>query len=457
MSGERLFEKLKELKREFINSTKKVLKEKVSTNPNTLRAYVIEITENYNNLVEYIENVYTVFGEKEKQVLNEQFTYVRGKLAESYLKLQCNYVISDKFCAKIQIEQESELDESLNYESFILEIKEESEVLKVDLKTDEKLVSVQDSNSNSNLHLIPENSINNKMVDLTKLELLKLCAGTINQNYEGDPLKLESFINAIKLLETMATTTELQSTLVSFIKTKLVGKALEYMPTGTLTTDQIITVLREKIRPESSKIIEGRLAALRSDRQSLQNFSKMAEELAENLKRSLIMEGMTVEKANEVTIDRTVKMCRSSAKNDLTRAVIASTKFSEPKEVISTFIVEIGQEVEERQILAYRSQKKRNNNNNNRNQYQNQNRNRGNNYNRNNNNNYNNNHKNHGYRGKKRYNNNDNNNNNYNNRQSNDNDRNGSNGNSRNVRYTSSGNERRPVQEQRELVNREEL
>lgn len=391
-----------------------------------------------------------MLGETEKEFLNELFKYARQKLAKCYLKLECNYNIPEGFCTKVQ--QIENLEDTETYLSFLSNtddnFEDSEDIHKNTIIFTEKLETANNSLSSSQTS-ISSISDSNEMAHISKVEFIKLCASTINQHFDGDPLKLGSFLNSIDLLQSMATNEELKDSLVKFIKTKLVGKALEYMPEDPLTIEQIVALLRDKVKPESSKIIEGRLAALRTDKQSLQNFSKIAEELAENLKRSLIMEGMTPQKANEVTIDKTVKMCRASARSDLTKSVIASTKFNEPKEVISTFVVEIGQEVEERQVLAYRAQgRKSYHNNQNQNRNQNRNRKYYNNRNGNNNNN------NQGYyRGRKRNNNNYNNNNN--NRPVNDNDRNRSHN---NVRYTSaSGNERRPAPEQQELVHREEL
>lgn len=52
------------------------------------------------------------------------------------------------------------------------------------------------------------------------------------------------------------------------------------------------------------------------------------------------MEGMTSQKANEMIIEKMVKMCRSSARTDLVESVLAASKFNNANEVISTFIVE---------------------------------------------------------------------------------------------------------------------
>lgn len=223
------------------------------------------------------------------------------------------------------------------------------------------------SDNNSNGDSVSNNEEHTMANSPSLIEFLKLCASTLNTPFEGDPLKLDAFCNAIALLTPIASTPELQSTLFNFIKTKLIGKALESIPTNADSIQIIVDSLREKIKPESSRVVEGRLAALKTDRQSLQQFAKTAEELAEALKRSLIIEGMTSQKANEMAVEKTVKMCRSSARTDLVKSVLAASKFNDAKEVISTFIVEIGQEAEERKVLAYNVSKKHNkkyNNNN---------------------------------------------------------------------------------------------
>lgn len=97
------------------------------------------------------------------------------------------------------------------------------------------------------------------------------------------------------------------------------------------------------------------MQALKADRVALQEFSEKAEALADDFRRALVMEGIPSEKANEMTIDKTVNICRSSARSDLVKSILASTDFENPKEVIAKFITEINAEKQEKQVLAYRS------------------------------------------------------------------------------------------------------
>lgn len=123
--------------------------------------------------------------------------------------------------------------------------------------------------------------------------------------------------------------------------TRLEGIAREAIVIEPTNPNDIITQLRAAIKTEPSKVIEGRILALRTERTNLTKFAERAEELAEQLRRSLITEGFSKPKAKELSIEKTVELCRKSARNDTVKAVLAASKFTEPKEVIAKMIVEI--------------------------------------------------------------------------------------------------------------------
>lgn len=171
-------------------------------------------------------------------------------------------------------------------------------------------------------------------------DFMALAHRTINYKFSGDPLALDSFVDAIKLLTSLCKQ-ENKEICIQFIMTKLEGEAREAIETEPTSTDEIITQLKEHIKPESSKVIEGRILALRSDKTNLITFSQRAEELAEQYRRSLCNEGYSKAKAKQLSIERTVDLCRRSARNDQVKSIIAATTFTEPKEVIAKMIVEI--------------------------------------------------------------------------------------------------------------------
>lgn len=194
--------------------------------------------------------------------------------------------------------------------------------------------SAETNNSNS----IEENNSTNMAQSVD--EFMALAGRTMNTKYNGDFLGLDSFIDAIKLLNTFCKP-ENKETCINFIMTKLEGDAREAIETEPKTTQDIIDALREHIKPESSRVIEGRILALTADRTNLTTFPQRAEDLAEQYRRSLCNEGYSKPKAKELAIEKTVDLCRRSARNDQVKAIIAATAFTEPKDVIAKMIVEI--------------------------------------------------------------------------------------------------------------------
>lgn len=196
-----------------------------------------------------------------------------------------------------------------------------------------------------------------------KLEYIRAASQMINRSYSGDPLSRASFVNSVKLLKSV-TAANLNAVLLEFVISKLEGKALECIPPNPENVDAIIAALERDIQPDSSKVITGRLLALKSDRAKIMEFTEQAEKLADALQRSLIVEGIPQAKAREMSIEKTVEVCRGVARSDLAKSILAATKFDSPKEVIAKYVVESSTEEKEKQILAFKANRKQNGRNN---------------------------------------------------------------------------------------------
>lgn len=55
-----------------------------------------------------------------------------------------------------------------------------------------------------------------------------------------------------------------------------------------------------------------------------------------------------------MAVEQTVKICRNNAKSGLVKAILASTVFSEPKDVVAKLIVEESATEHEHQVLSLR-------------------------------------------------------------------------------------------------------
>lgn len=188
---------------------------------------------------------------------------------------------------------------------------------------------------------------------MNALELFNAVNRQFRQNYSGDPLGLTSFIDAVDILSEFATTNDLQKSLVRYVKAKLEGRAREFVTEDIETIAGLKQVLKANIVPENSKVIEGRIASLRYAYSRQEEFSSKAEELADALRRTLIVEGMTPSKANEISIDKTVQLCRKSTNSDIVKSILSSAHFDSPKEVIAKMITENDTCVKEKQILKF--------------------------------------------------------------------------------------------------------
>lgn len=317
----RLFKNLKE---NFINVTKRVLKKNITTNQTKLTEYRSDVPLAYNEVVEYIAKHWNKLHEDDKVVLKKDINYLRCKL------MQC--------CGKLN--GTVELDANLLRSVDKIEIVQQEE--EVDDDSEEE----------------PERNNRDEMAP-TQIEMMRLYAQTINKNYAGDPLGLQSFLNSVTLLKSMTEDAHL-TILKQFILSKLEGKALESVPQNPGSIDEIINALKARIKPEGSKVVTGKLMALKTDRLNASDFSKQAEGLAEALQRALVMEKIDADKAREMTVDKMVELCRGNARTDLVKSILGAGTFSDPKDVIAKFVVESATEAKEKNVLAFRSNYNRN-------------------------------------------------------------------------------------------------
>lgn len=333
---------------------KRVLKKDLSTNRLKHIEYAIALTQAYNEYSSYAFSFYNNFTVRSQEDVKDEWTTVRDKVNQSFGKILVTFEVP------------KELKDNIDIKQILKDNFTEREIIAYDTFS-------QPSGSNLNLATSDTNSVGSSVTEtegdfldidnlftntmanpMTNLEFMNLASKYINKNYSGDPLALSAFINSLELLKDF-TTDALNPTFFRFVKSKLDGKALEAIDGNPAidTVQKIIDALKAQIRPDNSKVVAGRMLALKPDRAKLTEFSQQAESLAEALQRSLIIEGIPQAKAREMSIEKTVELCRSSAKSDLVKSVLAASHFDSPKEVIAKYLIENATETTERQILSY--------------------------------------------------------------------------------------------------------
>lgn len=349
----------KEYKEEFIKATKRILKKNKPKNEDTLKSIEENIISTHDRICEYISPFYDTFNETERETYRNELIYIRDKTLKSFGALNCKKKVSNVI---INILNETDaITDISESESNSESDKEDGDATFQSTFSNESILS-----NSVTLHNIPnehmtDDSDTEQTMAVTLIEYLRFAASVINKNYSGDPLALSAFINAVNLVKRADTKKEFNDDLRDFVLSKLDGKALECINQQD-NLDNILTTLKAHIKPDSSNVITGRMLSLRLSKHTSQNFAEEAEKLADALQRSLVIEGISLEKAKEMSIENTVKMCRQSARSDLVKSVLASSSFKDPKEVIAKLITEQSTHEQEKQILAFQNQNYRKNN-----------------------------------------------------------------------------------------------
>lgn len=366
--------------KKFTDITKLMLKKKLSRNVETLKTYRTKLVIANNTIVEYINNHYASANRSNQALYDATLETVRKKVLECLTKLQCTHELKS-LTELIDIEtigeptprtkepQENPDDsgsetfenaENTGSNNDILVTQNPISTIKP--STSQTISNVNsDSNRNSPRTpltlpppITPRQGVNVTMAEPNpNHNFLRLAAGQINKNYAGDPLALASFIDSLELLESMATTAELTTILFSFAKTKLEGKAREIITTTVINLTQLKNALRTHIKPENSHVVEGRILSLKFNPNHAEECSKKAEELADALKRTLIVEGVSAEKANQMTIDKTIEVCRRNTNSPMIKSVLEASTFETAKDVVAKLITQTDKTKAETQILSY--------------------------------------------------------------------------------------------------------
>lgn len=211
-------------------------------------------------------------------------------------------------------------------------------------KPEEETSSITSSDS--------EEFVNTTTMDA--FEIIKLVNSTFRP-FDGKAEELGAFLVNLEIIEEALPATQLALG-IKCVRGKLLGAAEGFVPSTVSSFQEIASALKANIRQEPSSVIEARLAAISFDNYNLTKFAEEVEKAATLLHSTLIHEGVPIAKSNEMTIAKVVETCRRSARNDLVRAVLASSTFDTPKAVLSKFITEVAEQNKDKQFLALRQQ-----------------------------------------------------------------------------------------------------
>lgn len=361
----------------FQLTAKRILKTHLSNNQDKLNEYRTDIVKAYNKIVDYVSRKYDSYNSKQKEEAYTIIQACKDKLESCFARLECSYSIDENLLVNVDIEKigppKCVRREDAEEES------DSDQAQETDLNTTlldlEKPALQQPSTSGEKPKVVAKknNNIEEIMENMSNAQFLKMASGHLSK-YSGDPLSLQSFIDSVKLLESLATNNDLKAFLVALVRTKIDGRARELISDDDNTVEAILTKLRSSIKPDNSKVVEGRMLAIRLNMNSSSEFAQKVEELSDAYRRALVIEGISHAKANEMAVDKTIDLCRANARSDLVKSVLEASRFEQPKDVVAKLLTQIGKVQHEHQVLSYtrnsnqRGQRGRGGNQNNRGQ-----------------------------------------------------------------------------------------
>lgn len=240
--------------------------------------YKLNLVQTYNLIIKFFEPHIPKANLEEKLDINTKINGHLKKLKEAFVTLKLAYAFSKNIHDSIDLnsitENWTDLESSENTEKSSDNSSE---------STGSKQVDSSDANTIYNLSGISDNFDTNPTDNLTEFSekteveqetemakeqdpeaFISLGHRTIPSKYDGDPMGLDSFLDAVSLLQSLC---KEQNTaiLTKFLLTRLEGEAREAIETTPKDADDIVEQLKARIRSEPSKVVEGRLLALRAD------------------------------------------------------------------------------------------------------------------------------------------------------------------------------------------------
>lgn len=247
-------------------------------------------------------------------------------------------------------------------------------------------------------------------------------ASRLLPDFDGQPENLQSFVDALNLVDSIKDTHE--AVAVNVIKTKLKGSA-RILISDENTIQSIIAKLKTTVRGETVDVVNAKLMNVRQQGKNANTYAKEIEDLTRKLETAYISDGLPTQVASQYATRSAVKAIVKNAANERVRLIMESGTFSNMNEVISKYVGSCTEAFGQPNSILYHHDSHRGNN---------QHRGRGNNrYKRTRGNGNNNQFNNNGYRGR-----------NYNNNRGggrgNNHNRNNNRGNNHNVRYVTEDN-----------------
>lgn len=337
MEWERIVFKARLIKEEFLKSYK-CLNINRDTKDETVNKHVKNLVERLEQIRALLNDIYPRLTTAHKSAAESFFTDTRDKLIS----------VTQKRGIKLEIP--TSLTEPITFTP------------PVDIDTDINIKPKPPVDTKININPNPAVDINNIInMPQTNVEFLNT-ASKLLPDFDGKPENLQSFIDALTLVESIKDTHE--SLAINLVKTKLKGTSRNLITTET-TLSEIISKLRSTVKGESVDVITAKLMNIRQSGKNANSYVNEVDDLAKKLETAYISDGLPNETASKYATRSAVTAIIKNASNERVKLIMESGTFSSMNDVKTKFISSctdvIGQP---NSVLAFVPNQRRNYNNN---------------------------------------------------------------------------------------------
>lgn len=190
---------------------------------------------------------------------------------------------------------------------------------------------------------------------MSQVEFLKLASSLIPE-FSGKSENLQSFIDALSLVDSLKGTHE--ATAVNLIKTKLKGHVRNLINTEQ-TILSIIDKLKSGIKGESAKALSAKLFNLQQRQKTASQYIQEVEQLTRALQSAHMINGVSQEYAEELSLQVAVKSIITNSTIDEVRSVMKSRNFNSMSEITTVFVDSCTDAVGHPSTVLYAAQQQR--------------------------------------------------------------------------------------------------
>lgn len=267
--------------------------------------------------------------EKHLSVLFERFEQVRVLINVNYSRLTHSHqVAAEGFFLDIR----SKLATVLSRRGLDVKIPDNiHEELKREIEG--QVVNSSDS-TQDNTDKISENLTPLAKMAQTVTQFLGL-ASKLLPDFDGKPENLQSFLDALALVESMMETHE--QVAVNLIKTKLKGTSRNLLSNET-TIASIIATLKSSVKGDSVEVITAKLLNVRQGGKNANAYAAEIDSLTKSLESAYISDGLHSSLATKYSTQTAVRAIAKNATNERVKLIMESGNFLNMNEVMAKFV-----------------------------------------------------------------------------------------------------------------------